>query len=108
MARRLLALAALASWLCAGAAFAAQPKVAEIVLDKLAFGPAPAGLRVGDKVRWINRDIFRHSATADDHSFDVDLPPGGRGEVVLKRAGTIVYTCRYHPGMKGQLVVRRR
>jgi plastocyanin len=92
--------------LCAGAAQAAKPRTAVIVIDQLAFGPSPAGLRVGDRVRWTNRDIFRHSATADDHSFDVDLQPRSQGETVLRHAGVIAYSCRFHPGMKGRLVVK--
>jgi plastocyanin len=83
------------------------PGVVTIVVDKLAFGPAPRGLKVGDVVQWVNRDIFQHSATARDKSFDVELPPGGQGRTVLRRAGKIAYVCRYHPGMTGVLEVRR-
>ena len=28
-----------------------------------------------DTVEWVNQDIFVHSATADDGSFDVELAP---------------------------------
>ncbi len=93
--------------LCCLGGKASQPKVATIILDKLAFGPAPAGLHVGDTVEWVNRDIFQHSATASAGGFDVLLPPGGHGRAVLRRAGTIAYYCRFHPGMKGQLNVSR-
>lgn len=81
------------------------PKTAIIVVDQLAFGPAPADLHVGDTLRWVNHDIFQHSATAKDGQFDVELPAGGAGQVVLKRSGTIAYVCRYHPGMAGQITV---
>ena len=74
-----------------------------IEIDKLAFGPSPAELRVNDIVEWRNADIFRHTATARDGSFDIDLPPGGTGRTILKKAGTIDYFCRFHPGMKGRL-----
>ena len=80
---------------------------AVIVIDKMAYGAAPAGLHVGDTVRWVNHDIFLHSATASDHSFDVSLKPGSAGQITLTHAGTIGYTCKYHPGMKGQLVVQK-
>ena len=76
-------------------------------MDKLAFGPAPTGLRVGDTLEWANHDILRHSATASDRSFDVDLNPGAKRRMKLKRPGTISYFCRYHPGMKGQIVVTK-
>jgi plastocyanin len=84
-------------------AFAAQYT---IVLDKLKFGPLPAELHVGDTIVWQNNDILRHSATARDKSFDVDLPPKAQASLVLKAAGTIAFYCRFHPGMTGTLVVK--
>jgi plastocyanin len=78
-----------------------------IVIANMAYGPPPAGLHVGDTIEWVNHDIFLHSATATDHSFDVQLRPGATGTVKLTRPGTISYTCKYHPGMKSQLVVAK-
>ncbi|MEO7634077.1 MAG: hypothetical protein ABIS38_00340 [Sphingomicrobium sp.] len=85
---------------------AAKPaaRTATVVVDKLAFGALPSNLRVGDSVVWVNRDIFRHSATAAGH-FDVDLPPGARRRMVVRRAGAFTFLCKYHPGMKGVLKV---
>ena len=77
---------------------------ATVAVDKLAFGAIPANMRVGDSIVWANRDIFRHSATAAGH-FDVDLPPGTRRRMVLRRAGAFTFMCKYHPGMKGMLKV---
>jgi plastocyanin len=84
----------------------AATRLFSIEIKNLAFGSQPRGLRVGDTVRWVNRDIFRHSATAAG-LFDVDMAPGASGAVVLTRAGVFNYVCRYHPGMKGQLTVTR-
>lgn len=77
---------------------------ATVIVDKLAFGSMPAGLRVGDSVVWVNRDVFRHSATATRH-FDVDLPPGAQRRMLLTKTGAFPFTCKYHPGMKGVLKV---
>jgi plastocyanin len=79
------------------------PRTYTIELKAMKFAPPPAGLRVGDRVIWVNHDIFRHSATSTDHSFDIDLQPGGQGGVIIRKAGPIPFTCRYHPGMKGVL-----
>ena len=76
-----------------------------IVVDKMRFGPAPTGVRVGDSVAWVNRDMFRHTATARNGAFDVDLPPGATGTAVMRVAGTFAYACRFHPAMTGQIVV---
>ncbi len=80
-------------------------KTAVINIDQLAFGPAPADLHVGDTVQWVNHDMFEHTATAKDGSFDIDLPPGAAGKVVLQRSGAIAYDCKLHPGMTGTLNV---
>jgi plastocyanin len=80
--------------------------VHRIDIDKLTFGPAPDGLHVNDIIEWTNSDILRHTATATDGSFGVDLPAGATGRTILKRAGGVTYVCRFHPGMKGLSVVR--
>jgi plastocyanin len=76
-----------------------------IIIDKMAFGAAPTNLHVGDTIIWVNRDLFQHSATAGDRSFNVDIAPGKSARIVLARAGIISFHCAYHPGMKGTLVI---
>lgn len=87
------------------ASLGGEPHVYVIEINKLAFGQNPAGIHVNDIVEWRNKDIFRHSATADDGSFDIDLPPGDKGQTVVKRTGVIDYRCKFHPGMKGRIDV---
>jgi plastocyanin len=77
-----------------------------IVMDNLRFGPVPTDLRVGDTIIWRNQDMFRHSATARNGSFDVDLPARKTGSTKLTKPGTVIFYCRYHPGMTGRLNVR--
>jgi plastocyanin len=91
--------------LLASPSWGAGPKVHKIGIDNLAFGPAPGGLHVNDIVEWTNSDILRHTATATDGSFDVDLPAGATGRTIMKRAGGVNYVCRFHPEMKGRLEV---
>lgn len=102
-------------YLCAAAAgailCAASPAVAAsatymVTIDRMKFAPVPAQLRKGDTIIWVNRDFLRHSATASDHSFDVDLPPNARAKTLLTKAGAIAFYCRYHPGMRGVLQIR--
>lgn len=85
---------------------AAAPHSYTVVIDKLKFGPLPAQLHKGDTILWVNKDMFRHTATATDHSFDVDLMPGKAGKTLLTKSGTIPFTCRYHPNMRGVLQVK--
>jgi plastocyanin len=103
------ALALAAAPLLGGAAPAPAPapRVYNVVIDQMKFGAVPSGARVGDTILWINRDMFRHTATARDRSFNIDLPPGKSGRTLLKRAGRIAFYCVYHPGMTGTLTVGR-
>ena len=91
----------------AGAALAACTggRTVTVELRNMSFGPAPSDLKAGDAIHWRNADIFEHTATARDGSFDVDLKPGGEGRTVLSKAGTVEVYCRFHPGMKLTLKV---
>jgi plastocyanin len=85
---------------------AAAPQTYTLVIDKMKFGSVPSQLHKGDAIIWVNHDMLRHSATATSHAFDVDLPPGASKKLVLTKAGTFPFTCRYHPGMRGSFEVR--
>lgn len=84
-----------------------RPRTFTVTIASMAFGPAPADARVGDRIRFVNADLFQHTATARDGSFDLDLAPKASGEAVLSRAGRIAFYCRYHPGMTGAVAVAR-
>ena len=86
---------------------AAAPRTHIVVIEKMKFGPVPADVRAGDIIVWKNRDIFRHTATAMDGSFNIDLPAGETGSTLLRRPGTFPFTCKYHPGMRGTLKVAK-
>jgi plastocyanin len=92
--------------LLAKAPAAAAPRTYTIIIDKMKFGAVPADLHAGDSILWVNRDMFRHTATAADHSFDVDLAPGAKARTLLKKGGSVWFLCRYHPGMRGILKVK--
>lgn len=98
--------AACAGLLLASPAAAAAPHTYTVVIDHMKFGAVPPVLHKGDIILWVNKDMLRHTATAADHSFDVDLPAGAKGKTVIKESGTIPFVCRYHPGMRGVLHVR--
>ena len=100
----LLAGAALAA--APASAYAAKPAVHTVTLAQMSFGKVPGSIRVGDSIEWVNDDIFVHSATAQDKSFDVELKPKAHARTVFRKAGRFAFTCRDHPGMKGVVVVR--
>ena len=67
--------------------------------------PAEASAKVGDTIEWINKDVFAHTATARSGDFDVTIAPKKTETLVLKKAGTVDYYCRFHPNMKATLIV---
>jgi plastocyanin len=77
----------------------------EITIARMKFGPPPV-LHVGDVITWRNDDIFRHTATARDKSFDIDLPPKSQRSMTLEKAGKVDFYCRFHPMMKGTLDIQ--
>ena len=98
-------LAVLGIGAAAAAPAAAAPRTYVVTIDKLKFGAVPNGLHKGDRIVWDNRDLFRHTATAADKSFDADLPPSSKKVTVLRSAGTIAVVCKFHPGMRTVLKV---
>jgi plastocyanin len=88
--------------MCAVPAHAATVTV---VIDKLVYAPAEINAKVGDTIEWDNKDILQHTATAKDGSWNVLLPPKKKGSMVVKKAGTFDYYCKFHPNMKGKLTV---
>ena len=77
----------------------------QIVMENLVVAPAEVSARVGDTIEWVNNDVFVHTATARNGDFDVNLPPKKTVTLVLSKAGTVEYYCRYHPNMKAVLKI---
>ena len=83
----------------------AAPRTHVVIMEKMKFMSVPASVRRGDTILWENRDMFRHTATAKNGAFNVDLAPGAKGKTVVRNAGEVAFLCKYHPGMRGVLKV---
>lgn len=101
MSRRLLIVAALLLIV----PVSARAATVRIVMQNLEIAPAVVSAKVGDTVEWVNKDFIAHTATARNGDFDVNLPPNKTARIVLKKAGTVQYYCRYHPNMTATLKV---
>jgi plastocyanin len=88
----------------AAGAVSAQAKTITVTVDKMAFSPADITAKVGDTVEWVNKDAFAHTATVKG-GWEVMLPVKKSGSIVMDKAGTINYFCRFHPNMKGHITV---
>ena len=80
-------------------------ETSHVTIQNLKFAPVNISAHVGDTIEWTNKDIVEHSATALNKEFDVVIPANGVGRVTLARPGKIDYFCRFHPFMKGEIVV---
>lgn len=88
--------------------FAPAPAAAAthvVVIDQMKYAPVPP-LKVGDTVVFVNKDIFRHTVTAMNNSFNLDLVPGARGSLHINSAGRATFYCKYHPGMRGSMIAK--
>jgi plastocyanin len=91
--------------LALGISVSARAASIQISMTNLEISPAEVTAKVGDTIEWINNDVFAHTATARNGDWDVMLPPKKNGTLVLKKAGTVEYYCRFHPNMKATLTV---
>jgi plastocyanin len=73
-----------------------------IVIKGFAFTVMPA--KTGT-ITIRNDDTTKHSVTADDGSFDVEVPAGGTATIDISKAGSYAFHCKFHPSMKATLVV---
>jgi plastocyanin len=88
-------------------AAAAAAQTHQVVIEGMAFAPKVLTVNRGDRVVWVNRDLFPHTATAEDRSFDSgEIPAGKSWSYVARRSDRFAYVCTLHPGMKGTLLVR--
>ena len=65
--------------------------------DNYTFAPADLAAKVGDTITVTNNDPRGvHSVTAQDRSFNVDVPPKGSATFTVDKAGNFPYGCIYH------------
>ena len=91
--------------LLSGTSGSAPAATLQITMENLVISPAKTSAKVGDTIEWINKDILAHTATARNGDWDVTMPPKQTVTLVLKKAGTVDYYCRFHPNMKATLSV---
>jgi plastocyanin len=77
----------------------------QITIDKLVYAPAEVTAKVGDTIEWINKDALAHTATAANGDWNVMLGPSKTASLLLKKAGTVDYFCKFHPNMKARITI---
>ena len=103
--------AALASTLvlvlvCALPAGAAR-KTHTVVVEAMRFVPERLSVQRGDRVVWVNKDLFAHTATATGGAFDSrNIAPNASWTYVANEPGRYAYLCSLHTTMTGTLTVQ--
>jgi len=83
------------------------PQSYRVSMQIVGFDPPVLTVRPGDRVTWVNKDLFPHSATADDKAFDShSVAPTDTWTFVAGKPGTHTYICTFHPTMKGTIKVQ--
>ena len=96
-------LVAAAIWLAAPALAA---KTLTVAMDGTRFVPETITVKQGDRVVWVNKDPFPHTATAAGAFDSGSVAAGGSWSLVARKPGEFAYVCTLHPGMKGTLIVQ--
>lgn len=84
----------------------AAPKTQVVTIENMRFSPDALTVQRGDRVVWINKDLFAHTATAVTGAFDShNIEPNASWTYVAREPGEYSYVCALHPTMKGRLTV---
>ncbi|MEO5953123.1 MAG: S-layer homology domain-containing protein, partial [Chloroflexia bacterium] len=77
-----------------------------VLVQDFAFHPNAVTVVAGTTVRFINRDLDYHTATADDSSFNTDrIYQNQFVDVTFNTPGSYGYYCQPHPYMRGTINV---
>ena len=91
----------------AGAGSARAAATHTVVIENLQFTPKELTVNRGDRIVWVNKDLFPHTATAAGKSFDSrSIAANASWSYVASRPGTFPYGCTFHPTMKATLTVK--
>lgn len=77
-----------------------------VIIESMRFTPQTLVVHRGDRVTWINKDLFPHTVTAKGKFDSRQIAAGGSWTYVAQKAGVYDYACTLHVGMTGRLEVR--
>ena len=76
-------------------------------MKNILFVPEKITARVGQTVRWTNKDDVQHTVKAEKGAgfASKKLSKGDTYEAKLTKTGTISYVCTIHPSQRGTISV---
>jgi plastocyanin len=96
---------------CSGVWAAESPQRAPaahtVVIENMQYSPAQLRVHRGERIVWVNKDLFPHTVTAAAHAFDSgNIAANSTWAYVAGKAGEYAYGCTFHPTMKGTIEVQ--
>ena len=78
-----------------------------MVIEGSHFEPEVLTVRIGDRITWVNKDPFPHTATSTGHFDSTAIQPDQIVDVHTEGEGELAYICSFHPTtMKATLRVQ--
>lgn len=85
----------------------AKGAVHTVAIENMQFNPPELRVQRGERIVWVNKDLFPHTVTAASHAFDSgSIAAGASWTYVAGKGGEYAYGCSFHPTMKGLLKVQ--
>ena len=104
-ARATLALLAVGWVLFANVALPAAQHT--VTIEGMQFNPPQLTVHRGERIVWVNKDLFPHTVTANDKAFDSgSIAANASWAFTPAKAGEYAYSCSFHPTMKGMIKVQ--
>lgn len=77
-----------------------------VVIENMQYNPPQLTVHRGDRITWVNKDLFPHTVTAEAKGFDSgSIAANASWHYVAARGGSVSYSCTFHPTMKGKITV---
>jgi plastocyanin len=96
--------ALIAMVLISPAGAAGQGTLHTVTIEGVQFNPAELLVHPGDRIVWVNKDLFPHTVTATDKAFDSgSIAVDASWSYTVTKKGEVEYSCTFHPTMKGKI-----
>ena len=70
------------------------------------FDPQELTVHPGDRIVWVNKDLFPHTVTANRIFNSGSIAPNASWSYIAATSGKYAYSCTFHPTMKGKFTVQ--
>lgn len=83
------------------------PAAHTVVIENMQFNPPTLTVRRGERIVWVNKDLFPHTVTSTAKAFDSgSIAADGSWSFTPRKAGSYPYGCTFHPTMKATITVQ--